>query len=91
MAFLVVWTQGVSESRECGNVCEITVGLGCLSRYGGKAGLPIPLCETQGWVAFPAVWTQGCAGKFRAEDMELLKVQGLGAFLAVWAQGASKN
>ena len=43
VAFPAVWAQGVSESRECGNVCEITVGLGCLSRYGGKVGLPIPL------------------------------------------------
>ena len=53
------------------SVAEITVGLGCLSRYGGRAGLPIPLPETQGWVAYPAVWMQGCVGELRAEDMEL--------------------
>ena len=55
VAFPSVWTQGAPESRECGNVCEITVGLGCLFRYGGRPGLPIPLPDTQGWVAFPAV------------------------------------
>ena len=72
VAFLAVWTQDASESRECGKVCEITEGLGCLSRYRGRAGLPILLPETQGWVAFPAVWTQGCVEELRAEDMELL-------------------
>ena len=28
VAFPAVWTQGASESQECGKVCEITVGLG---------------------------------------------------------------
>ena len=77
VAFPAVWTQGALESRECGKVCEITVGLGCLYRYGGRAGMPIPLPETQGWVAFPAVWMQRCVGELRAEDMEVVVSTGL--------------
>ena len=48
-------------NRECGKVCEITVGLGCLSRYGGRGGLPFPL-RRQGWVAFPGPATEAGLG-----------------------------